>query len=70
MMEKYYRVCNQCCQKIGLKINSDIESRCHRKYCDICGFSSDSDLSSISEKALEKRRRIKHQFQNERKEGE
>jgi len=47
MEDKNYQVCNDCCHKLNLKINSYIESRCHRKYCDLCGYSVDDDLSLI-----------------------
>jgi len=46
-MGKYYQVCDKCCCKIGVEINSEIESRCHRKFCDVCGNSSGDDLSLI-----------------------
>jgi len=52
-MKNNYQVCNECCLKLGLEINSFITSRCHRKFCDVCGLSSDDDLSMISKTTVE-----------------
>lgn len=46
-MSKNYQVCNECCWDLNLDINAFIESKCYRKFCDICGYSVNDDLSMI-----------------------
>jgi len=54
-MGNNYQVCNDCCHTLNLETNSFITSRCHRKFCDLCGWSSGDDLSMISKETVDKR---------------
>lgn len=54
-MKNNYQVCNDCCELLGLEINSIITSRCRRKCCDICGWDTSDDLSMISKKVVNKK---------------
>lgn len=58
-MKDDFQVCNECCWDLGLEINSFIMSRCHRKYCDICGYSTDNDLSMIDKKTVKEAQKNK-----------
>lgn len=48
-MSAYVHVCGRCCELIDVTDTRDVVSECHRKYCWLCGFSSDSGLSSHTE---------------------
>ena len=48
-------ICMRCCELVETKVISDVVSQCHRKYCWLCGYSSDSDLTFIKEEEVRKK---------------
>lgn len=52
-MKHNYQVCLDCCTKLDLRFNGFIESKCHRKYCDVCGYSSGNDLSMLRKEEVD-----------------
>ena len=48
-MKVMITLCSACCKLLGVRDNKDVVSKCHRKYCWGCGWSSASGLTLCDE---------------------
>ncbi len=58
IMKNNYQVCLECCHKFKMPFNDFITSRCHRKFCDLCGYSSNNDLAMLSKNRVDKKLKL------------